>query len=268
MNVAFNQMIIKIAADDIPETFQEFVHETLPQNLSPVHLPQKYALRYLDIKRLPITVMNEKNYKTMRQVMKEKQDDLDFFIIPEQPAQIIKVEEGADELPIRNHGPAHPIVDEISFANKNEDPQSNLGGGANNQGADKSPILNDHAAEQGVSAQVNENPQSMAEPVQENPMNLENSQGISSIPIFTQENLEWIVNEPDALRKGLSDRIEESQKGTKKNSKKTKKANKGSQGNRRSKLRNEVRYLEKTKNTQREVWEDFENGLVSFFCSN
>ena len=79
MNVAFNQMIIKIAADDIPETFQEFVHETLPQNLSPVHLPQKYALRYLDIKRLPITVMNEKNYKTMRQVMKEKQDDLDFF---------------------------------------------------------------------------------------------------------------------------------------------------------------------------------------------
>ena len=175
------------------------------------------------------------------------------------------MEEGADELPIRNHGPAHPIVDETSFAYKNEDPQSNLGGGANHQGAEKSPILNDHAVEQEASAQTNENPQSMAEPVQEKPMNLENSQEISSIPIFTQENLEWIVNEPDALRKGLSDRIEDSQKGTKKNSKKMKKANRG---NKRSKLRNEVRFLEKTKNTQRELWEDFENGLVSFFRSH
>jgi len=256
MKINCNCDYFKILESEIPDSYLQFL-QALPELLSPEPLPPKYNLRYRDHESFPIKVNNERSFKIMVQDMKKSEDELILFVTSEEQDENlknmnnilttlfdgqsnysqsfsnlkgnpykslknqgpiwpqIKLEEGVEESPMTVHNSPHTTIDELFFGNPSENSQKLLS--ENSKGG----------LERGnMGITENNNIQLEGE---------ENGEARTKKK-YSFDNVEFIVCEDDALKEGLSDRLEKSQKVDSE-----KKVRKG-QG---STLRIELRALEK-----------------------
>jgi len=256
MKINCNCEYFKILESEIPDSYLEFL-QALPELLSPEPIPPKYNLRYRDQEGFPIKVNNERSFKIMVQDMKKSGDELILFVTSEEQDENlknmnnilstlfdgqsnysqsfsnpkantfkalkkqgpiwpqIKVEEGVEESPMIIHNSPHTTIDEFFFGNPSENSQ-------------RLPSENSKGGLERGNFSINEN----------QPEGEENGEARPKKK-YSFDNVEFIICEDDALREGLSDRIEKSQR--LKGIDKEKKVKKG-QG---STLRIELRTLEK-----------------------
>jgi len=230
MKVHYNNEFFKIAKSKIPQTFQEFTQTTLPQLLLPESLPSEYTLRYFDSESCHIKIRNEEDYQTMFQEMEKLERELFLCIIPEQQDANMK---------------------DILSSMLNDQP--NYSPYFHNSAQKKIHLVKRSLTIPIIKLEEEDESKCL--------VNVETMKDSTSSKASSLENMEFAVSESDALRKGLSDRIEESQKKEKKKSEKSKdskdskKKSKEKKEKKGIKLRNELRQLERDQEILRGSWE-------------
>ena len=215
MRVNYNNEYFKIPKSEIPKTFQEFTQTTLPEVLAPELLPPRYNLCYFDIENYPIKVKNERNYQAMCQELEKFQHDLKLCLTSEQQEKLVQN--------MSNMISSMSSISSMSITQPTETPI-----------AQNSPVRS--VKQESIPIIKLEDEDELKVLVDD----VGNDKETNYTEIYTHENVEWIVNEPDALRKGLSERIKKNERKKEKSSKKKKTKN-----NRIPKLRYELQELEK-----------------------
>ena len=215
MKIHLTDKIFKILNSDLPETYQGFT-QALPNLLSPASLPSPYNLRYQDDQDL-ISVNNERSYRVMLQDMGKSPNEMSLFIFSEEYDEQVRLlkmkmissmlsEQAQTQIPRPRRKASGVSItkkeEDIPFIVIEDAPSSKI------ENVDERNLL-EKAGERHAS-----------ESLQSPELSKEDGERESERR-YTFENVEFVVNEVDILKKRLSNKEEKaknSKKGRSKNS--------------------------------------------------
>jgi len=209
MQIIWGSELFKVLESEIPQTYEELT-KSLPDIISDP-LSKEYILRYVDLNKFPVKVQDERSYKVLLEEMKKSPDQILLIIIPKEK------DEKLEDMRINT---LSSMLNGQTKNNNNEDLLT-LGGQKQEDSSESSTTsersiatilfdgMDEFDGDENLPQRIVVEGQSQGGLLQENKAG--NHERINEVRLsrgVSSESVEFIESESNALRTGLSERIE------------------------------------------------------------